>query len=94
MARKTYHHLQVGDEVTLEHFSWLTPDGSEAILGTTSGVVIKVLKSRVAIQYTESSDGNICRVVVEQFSRQGGQRWGAGDEDWRIAPKHAKPKTK
>ena len=91
MARKTYHHLTAGETVAVEHYRW-TSDGGERVMETVDGEVTKVLKSRVEIRFAWITDKGRA-ITWQQFSRQGGQRWGAEEDDYRISPKHAQVKA-
>jgi hypothetical protein len=89
MARKTYHHLQVGDAVTLEHY---VPEGTDVrVEALIMGTVTKVLHTRVEIRFQWQRDNGTFFEMHQLFSRQGGQRWGA--DDYRIHPGHAQTKV-
>lgn len=99
MARKTFHHLQVGDVVTLEHYRW-TGDTSETdVLEEAQGVVVRVLSRRVEIRFQMRMwkqdvpwDQQRTYETIHHFSRQGGQRWGAEEDDYRIKKTHSRRK--
>lgn len=86
MARKTYHHLNVGDYVVVERVVW---DGQSNDLTVTEqftrGKVIEVGVKQVKITLDWKG-------TTGSFSRQGGQEWGCGLDGWRIAPAHARVK--
>ena len=98
MARKTYHHLAEGDEIILQHYQWVGT--SEEVLEEVPGRVARVLKSRVEIEFdmrvwTPDTPWNEQETFTtfQHFSRQGGQRWGAGGDDYHIHPRHAQKKV-
>jgi len=95
MARKTFHHLAVGDEVAVEHYRW-TGGADEEIVSSQTGTVVTVFKRRLDIRFIEdlwegSAEGGTW--MHGQFSRQSGYRWGSGEDDYRISPKHAEKKA-
>lgn len=86
MARKTYHHLNVGDFVVVERVEW---DGSSHDLTVKEQYTYAEVKHVGAKQVKITVDwkGTEC-----SFSRQGGQEWGSSLDGWRIAPAFAQPK--
>ena len=98
MAFKSYHHLKAGDTVSIQHYLW-GPDGSVSIVEEIEGLVLEVLKSRLAIEFVwRVWEGDLPwdeqrqAKTVQHFSRQGGQRRGAVEDDYRIHPQHATKK--
>lgn len=90
MARKTFHHLKVDDDVVLKRMSWDPGDG-ERVEEQIHGKVSHKGTSRLKVKYPVSGG----RFASESsFSMQGGQEWGtsAGIEWLRISPAHARPK--
>ena len=99
MSRKTYHHLKAGDLVPIEHYQW-APDGGLEILEEVEGEVVEVFERRVAIEFQMRIwehdvpwQEQRTFPTVQHFSRQGGQRWGAGEDDYRIKPDQARRKS-
>jgi|APSaa5957512622_1039677.scaffolds.fasta_scaffold18815_4 hypothetical protein len=99
MSRNTYHHLKEDELVPLEHYQW-NLEGNLEILEEVEGRVMGVFSRRVAIKFEmrvwvngvpwqdqESFE------TIQLFSRRGGQRWGAGSDDYRIRPDQAQRKT-
>lgn len=90
MARKTYHHLRMGDHVVVETMSW-DPGEGECIEEQVTGKVTWVGKSRVKVLHLVQGG----RFTSESsFSMQGGQEWGssAGISWVRLSPAHARKK--
>lgn len=99
MSRKTYHHLGEDDTVTLEHYRW-SDEGADEVLEEVQGRVMGVFKRRVAIEFEMRVWDRVTPwqdqptfTTIQLFSRAGGQRWGAGDYDYRIKRDQARRKT-
>jgi hypothetical protein len=76
---KTFHHLKVGEAVTLQHYR-VNADLSCEVLGTVAGIVTEVRVYQVVVKTSEE---------LLTFSRRSGDRWNAQSEDFCIHPQHS-----
>ena len=101
MARKTFHHLTVGTQISVEVATWDDAQDDLKVLRTVKGTVdenrpeAKTL--RVALDDSQSprfAPGFPMMVVI---SKQSGGEWGGsfecGNECCRIAAAHAQKKA-
>lgn len=89
MARKTFHHLPIGDAVLVERVLWDGKSEDLLVESSTMGTVVEVLKNRLVLRVPHL--GAQARVVI---SMQSGMEWGSEIEHgcYRIAPSMARSK--